>query len=281
MLTYSNSLKRPLLLLVAAASCVVQSGCCCGRRRELRQAKLRTMQMYQQCQQYGGQLSQAQASAAQLAAEKQRYEQLANQLQSNLDTANERIANLSNERGQMQDQYKSILTGLTPSNNPLNSSANRKFEELARKYPEFEFDPTTGVSRFNGDLLFASGSDEIQARGSKVLQEFVRIMNEQDARQFHVLVVGHTDDMEVVKPTTRANHPTNWDLSAHRATSVVKSMAKMGLAEPRMGVAGYSKYQAATPNKDDSSRQQNRRVEIFVLAPDATIAGVEPGRRTS
>jgi len=280
MLTLSNHFKSPLLLLVAAASCAVTSGCCCGRR-ELRQAKLRTMQMYQQCQQYGGQLSHAQASAGQLAAEKQKYEQLANQLQSNLDTANERIANLSSERGQIQDQYKSMLTGLHPSNNPLNSAANRKFEELARKYPEFEFDPTTGVSRFNGDLLFASGSDEIQTKGSKVLQEFVRIMNEEDSRQFHVLIVGHTDDTEVVKPTTRANHPTNWDLSAHRATSVVKSMAKMGLSEPRMGVAGYSKYQHATPNKDENARQQNRRVEIFVLAPDATIAGVEPGRRTS
>jgi chemotaxis protein MotB len=273
MLTFSPTLQRLVLLLLAAGSCMLPSGCC-GRRRELRQAKLRTMQMYQQCQQLGGQVGQ-------LAAEKQRYEQLANQLQSDLGTANERIANLSNERSQMQDQYKNMLTGLTPSNNPLNSSANRKFEELARKYPEFEFDPTTGVSRFNGDLLFPSGSDEIQPKGVKVLQEFVKIMNDAESKQFHVLVVGHTDDMEVVKPTTRANHPTNWDLSAHRATSVVKTMAKMGLSEPRMGVAGYSKYQQATPNKDEASRQANRRVEIFVLAPDATIAGVEPGRRTS
>jgi chemotaxis protein MotB len=272
MLTFPNHTKR-IVLLLAAVSCLFESGCCCwGRRRELRQAKLRSMQLYQQC-------AEAQTSAGQLAAEKQRYEQLANQLQSNLNTANERIANLSNERGQLQDQYKNMLTGLNPSNNPLNSAANKKFEELARKYPEFEFDPTTGVSRFNGDLLFASGSDEIQAKGSKVLQEFVRIMNEADSKQFHVLVVGHTDDMEVVKPTTRANHPTNWDLSAHRATSVVKTMAKMGMGEPRMGVAGYSKYQQAAPNKDDATRQQNRRVEIFVLAPDAVIAGVEPGRR--
>ena len=234
MLSMSANIKRPALLVVVALLCAAQTGCCCwGRRRELRQAKLRSMQLQQQCQQLGGQVGQ-------LAADKQRSEQLANQLQSDLSTANERIANLSNERGQLQDQYKNMLTGLHPSNNPLNSSANKKFEELARKYPEFEFDPTTGVSRFNGDLLFASGSDEIQNKGSKVLQEFVRIMNESDSRQFHVLVVGHTDDMEVVKPTTRANHPTNWDLSAHRATSVVKAMAKMGLEEPRMGADGDS-----------------------------------------
>jgi chemotaxis protein MotB len=275
MLTFSTRLKRPLLLALAAAACTATSGCCCGRRREIRQAKLRSMQLYQQCQQLGGQLQ----SANQLAADKQKYEQLANQLQSNLDTANQRIANLTNERGSIQDQYKNMLTGLRPSDNPLNSAANRKFEELARKYPEFEFDPTTGVSRFNGDLLFASGSDEIQQKGLKVLQEFSRIMNEGDAKQFHVLVVGHTDDTEIVKPTTRANHPTNWDLSAHRATSVVKAMAKMGLSEPRMGVAGYSKYQQATPNKDEVARQQNRRVEIFVLSPEARIAGFEPGQR--
>ncbi len=55
-----------------------------------------------------------------------------------------------------------MLAGLK---NPLGGNANRRFEELAKKYPEFEFDPVTGVSRFNGDLLFASGSDAIAPRG--------------------------------------------------------------------------------------------------------------------
>ena len=43
-----------------------------------------------------------------------------------------------------------------------------------------------------------------------------------------------------------------------------------------MGAAGYSMYQPVVPNKDAPSRQKNRRVEIFVLAPDAAVAGWDP-----
>jgi chemotaxis protein MotB len=42
-----------------------------------------------------------------------------------------------------------------------------------------------------------------------------------------------------------------------------------------MGVAGYNKYQPLVPNTNDSSRQQNRRVELFVLAPETAIAAAE------
>ena len=190
--------------------------------------------------------------------------------QQNLDIANQRLANLNSERSQLQDKYSSMLAGLK---NPLGGNANRRFEELAKKYPEFEFDPVTGVSRFNGDLLFASGSDAIRSEGSELLREFASIMNDPDARQFHILVVGHTDDHEVVKPGTKVKHETNWELSAHRATAVVRQLGKIGLDEPRMGVAGYSKFQPVSANIDDSARQQNRRVEIYILAPDAAVAG--------
>jgi chemotaxis protein MotB len=230
------------------------------------------MEIYRYSQGLNQQLAQSQQHAAQLAMENQ-------QLAANLDSANQRLANLDNERSLLHDQYKNMLTGLKPGENPLNSEASRRLAELASKYPEFEFDPMTGVCRFNGDLLFASGSDEVRQKGQQVLDEFSRIMNAPDTQQFQILVVGHTDDMPIAKPGTRENHPTNWDLSVHRATSVVKALAKSGMAEPRLGAAGYSMFHEATPNTSDSSRQQNRRVEIFVLAPDATIASVEPGVR--
>jgi chemotaxis protein MotB len=249
------------------------SGCGAGPRWQLRQAQIRTMQMYQQRQGAFATLQQSQQQLGQLAAEKAQSDQMLAQMQQSLEAANQRIANLSNERTQLHQQYKNLLTGLHPSENPLPGSANKRFEELARKYPEFEFDPVTGVSRFNGDLLFASGSDVIRPEGQRLLEEFSAIMNESDARQFDVLVVGHTDDQPISKLGTKSKHPTNWDLSVHRATSVVKQLSQLGIAEPRLGAAGYSMFQQAAPNLDDSSRQLNRRVEIFVLAPDATIAG--------
>lgn len=240
---------------------------------QLRQAQLRTYQVYRHGQQLAGELGQSRQMAGQLAMEKQQAEQRAAQLQQELKVANERLNNLAQERTRLHNDYKHLLTTLPAPGNPLAGSIARQFEELCRRYPEFEFDPATGVARFNGELLFAEGSNEIRPDGFRVLQEFARIMNDSNASQFNILVVGHTDDKPVVKPGTRAKHETNWELSAHRATAVVRQLGKYGVAEPRMGIAGYNMYQPAVPNSTESARQKNRRVEIFVLAPDMTVAG--------
>ena len=247
-------------------------GCNAVPLYQYRQSQLQTLQMYRQSQAMAGQLASASQTAAQLAMEKQQFEQMAAQSQHDLQIANERLANLGAERLELHARYSNLLTGLSSGNNPLSSGATKRFEELARKYPEFEFDPYTGVSKFTGDLLFATGSSEVRTDAHPVLQEFARIMNDPEAKQFNILVVGHTDDQPVKKAATRAKHANNWELSAHRATSVVDALSKQGLAEHRMGVAGYSQYQPIAANSDEHSRQRNRRVEIFILAQDAKIA---------
>jgi chemotaxis protein MotB len=234
--------------------------------------------MYQQGQVISGELAQTQNMAQQLAMGKQAAETRVAQLEKNLQVANERLTNLAQERSKLHDEYKHLLTSLPAPGNPLSASVAKLFEELCRKYPDFEFDPISGVARFNGELLFASGSNEIRPDGFRVLQEFASVINNGDVRQFNILVVGHTDDQPVVHPSTRAKHETNWELSAHRATAVVRQLGKYGVAEARMGVAGYSKNQPAAPNTSDSSRQLNRRVEIFVLPADTSIASKDPAK---
>ena len=252
---------RSVLLIVALP---VLSGCNMAPAWQMRQAQLRTYQIYRQ-----NQALQAQSAQSQ---------QLAAQMQQELSIANERLTNLNAERALLHDQYQSMLAGL-PAPGGLSESLKAQLSNLAQKHPQFEFDPIAGVVRFNGDLLFASGSDAIQPNGKKLLQELAKIMNSPEASPFHVLVVGHTDDRPVVQPATRAKHETNWELSAHRATRVVRAMAAEGVSEPRMGIAGYNQYQPAASNSDESGRQHNRRVEIFILAPETSLAGREVPRR--
>ena len=137
---------------------------------------------------------------------------------------------------------------------------------------DFEYDATAGICRFNNNLLYDLGSDRIRPEGEAILREFAAIMNQSEHRDLEILVVGHTDDVPIVRAATAARHPTNWELSAHRATTVIRSLAGMGITEARMGGAEYSMYRPTTSNVSDSSRQQNRRVEIFVLAPQATLS---------
>lgn len=253
---------RSLNLILLSCALTASSGCNTVPQWHMRQAQLQTLHMYRQGQAAQAQLSQAQQSSGQLADENQ-------QLQQQLAISNQRFDNLNAERAALHDRFQHLLTS---ARNPLPGSANDRFRDLAERYPDFEFDPETGVSKLNADLLFATGSDEIRPEASALLTEFVGIMNESDARQFNILVVGHTDDQPIVQTGTQQRHPTNWELSAHRATSVVKHLARQGMQEQRMGIAGYSMFQPVAPNVSDDTRQKNRRVEIYVLAPDAELA---------
>ena len=172
--------------------------------------------------------------------------------------------------------YIALLDRQRSQPSPLSPEATERFKRLQQKYPQFEFDPHTGVSKFNNDILFASGSSDLRDDGRKLLREFAAIMNDGDARRLNVLIVGHTDDKPISKENTRSHHPTNWNLSTDRADAVVLELAHDGLKEPRLGAAGYSMFQPVADNKDESSRRKNRRVEVFVLAPDAVVAGWDP-----
>lgn len=262
---------RKLIAVLALGSL---TGCnCFAPKWQMRQTQLRSYQFYQQSQALSGQLAQSESMASQLAMEKQQAETRAAQLDGELRIANDRLNNLAQERSKLNDEYKHLLTSLPAPGSNTNSTASKLFEDLCRRHPEFEFDPISGVARYNVDMQFASGSNDLRPDSLKVLQDFARIMNETNSRQFNVLVVGHTDDEAIVQPATRAKHETNWELSAHRATAVVRQLAKYGVSEPRMGVAGYNKFQPVVPNANDSAKQKNRRVEIFVLASDMAIAG--------
>lgn len=255
---------------LSAAICLTLSACHSPHKRQLAQSQMYTRQMYLQNQQLSAEHNGLQGTMGMLAAEKQRLEQQNQALKANLDLANQRLDNLASSNNQLADKYKNLLTS-SGGNNPLNNDQIQRFEELRRKYPEFEFDPQTGVSKFSTDLLFSSGSDEITPRSLQILREFSDIMNRGDSQHLKILVVGHTDDQPIAK--ARVRHATNWHLSTNRACSVVMALKKSGIAEPRMEAAGYGEHQPLTPNTSKEARAKNRRVEIFILAPDANIAG--------
>ncbi len=234
-----------------------------------RQAQYRAWQLSQQNQMLASERNQ-------LMSDRQQLEQRAAALESSLSAANSRLDNLNSERSQLQQKVVSLMNRAGNQKSPLSNDATRRLEDLKRRYPDFDFDPATGVSKFSNDILFPSGSAEIKPNALPLLNEFAAIMNQGDARALNILVVGHTDDQAISKQATANRHPTNWHLSTNRANSVVLMLSKAGLKEGRMGAAGYSKYQPVTANKDPGARQKNRRVEIFVLAPDASVAGWDP-----
>lgn len=275
-----SSSLRTLLLCAIGILGSAQVGCNAVPQSRLSQSQNRARQLYEQNQALASDRQNIHNSASSLSGQLQHLQQKNASLQSNMQTNKDLLANANRERDQLRNRYASLLESTRNAASPLSAESTRQFEDLARRYPNFEFDPQTGVSKFHDDVNFSSGSDQVQQKDKQLLKEFTQILKQGSARDLNILIVGHTDNRRIAKASTKAKHRSNMLLSAHRANSVLESLEKAGLKNDRMGIAGYGPYQPLVANKDSKSRKKNRRVEIFVLAPNAPIAGLDSGART-
>jgi len=137
--------------------------------------------------------------------------------------------------------------------------------ELADKSVELEYLQGRLTVRLLDKILFDSGSAHILPGGKEVLDKLVvSIANTQD----RIRVVGHTDDVRISQALQR-KYPSNWELSAARASSVVRYFQESHGIDPlRMEAVGLSRYRPVTANIDEAGRQRNRRVEVILTARD-------------
>jgi len=140
-------------------------------------------------------------------------------------------------------------------------------EDFAKQQPELvTFDESRGIVRFKSDLLFEKGSDTVTSGAIEAVKSLCSILNSEQGKKFDIIIAGHTDDIPILKPDTKAKHPTNWHLSAHRAISVLDIMGANKIEQKRMSVRGFAEYRPVAPNKPDKGgNPQNRRVEIYIV----------------
>ena len=153
----------------------------------------------------------------------------------------------------------------------LNRALASKVEELARYRSEFfgklrealagQRDVQVVGDRFvfQSEVLFPSGSAQLQPAGERQLAEVARRLVDIAARiprdiPWVLQVDGHTDD----KPIRSALFPSNWELSAARAIAVVRFLHSQGIPNDRLVAAGYAEFQPLSAV--DSAR--NRRIEL-------------------
>jgi chemotaxis protein MotB len=76
-----------------------------------------------------------------------------------------------------------------------------------------------------------------------------------------IRVEGHTDD----KPIRTAAFPSNWELSAARAASVVHQFMRQGVDPLRLEIVGFGEFHPRQSNDTSDGRNANRRVVVLVL----------------
>lgn len=114
------------------------------------------------------------------------------------------------------------------------------------------------------EILFDSGKTTIKPQGVEVLERVGTILL--NVKDKAINIEGHTDDVPIGAELSK-KYPTNWELSAVRATTVARYLQeKIGIEPGLLSAVGYGEYQPVAPNESEEERAKNRRIEI-VLVP--------------
>ena len=109
----------------------------------------------------------------------------------------------------------------------------------------------------NSNVLFSSGKAEPNLQARAIFDEIAQMLKGFDNP---IQVEGFTDDVPINTP----QFPSNWELSAARAASIVKLLMEGEVAPERLSAVGYGEYRPISDNATEAGRVQNRRVALMI-----------------
>jgi len=121
------------------------------------------------------------------------------------------------------------------------------------------------------EVLFASGSAELDARGQEVL---IKVAAQLVPLQDAIHVRGHTDDRKIGGALAQ-RFPTNWELAAARAARVVRLLETKGVSPKRLSAISLGPNDPVAPNNSAENRARNRRIEILLIPKSVKAPGPE------
>ncbi len=120
-------------------------------------------------------------------------------------------------------------------------------------------------------LLFFSGEAALQAKATPVLKKISEVLAKNNNT---IHVEGHTDNI----PIETIEFPSNWDLSAARAVSVVRELIYDGIDPARLAAVGYGDNHPIADNRLESGRFKNRRVTLVIISQSLARYGTEDNK---
>lgn len=223
--------------------------------------------------QLAGQLGKSQSDINTALAEAEIYKQQLAAIQGNGTGKDAMIANLSQQNGDLQKQMEEINRRYSEAmgkfgnlGTALSPALTSELNAFALANPDLvDFDASRGVVKFKSDVTFSPGSAEVTPKARDVIARFSEILNSSAASGYELMVAGHTDSTPVSNPATKAKHPDNWYLSAHRAIGVAGELFSHRVSSNRLSVAGFADQRPIASNTSESGKALNRRVEVLIL----------------
>jgi chemotaxis protein MotB len=220
-------------------------------------------------------LSEQQALGARVKAAEEALERARGELKSTSDE----LATTVKDKAGLRESVEQMKTALDELNK-RKAEADRRVAEYKALLGRFQALIDAGklnvkivdgrmVVALASDILFASGSSALSKEGRAAVEEVAGVLASIPDRRFQV--EGHTDNVPIKTP----QFPSNWELAAARALTVVKTMVDAGLPKDRVSAASYGDVKPAGDNATPEGKAQNRRIEIVVVPDLSTLPGFD------
>ena len=201
---------------------------------------------------------------------KSKYVELENQANATREQLEQENKRLSNQVAQLERDLDKERTTVEVQKKEI-SELDEQRQEIERNLKAQIANKEVRIQEIEGKLmvtfvdkiLFDSGSVKIKPEGQEVILRLAESF--QDNQDQMIVVQGHTDDVKI-GGALLDRFPTNWELSAARATAVVRFLQEKGEISPeRLSASGFSYYKPVASNETEEGRKQNRRIEIMLV----------------
>lgn len=170
------------------------------------------------------------------------------------------------QKGRRSDTEKiqSLENELQRLKNTRSILEDRLSSELADKQVSLRMAEKGLVITFIAEVLFNSGKAKLRKESFSILDKVAGILNE-EVPENKIGVEGHTDN----EPIKHSHWKSNWELSAHRALSVLYYLKAQDIDPAKLSAIAYGEHCPITSNATLEGKQLNRRVEIVILPKSA------------
>ncbi len=231
-------------------------------------------------------LAELEARQKRLAADKQSLEaQLAEEqekakdLGARIDRLHTEMATVTKDKSRLQSSVEEMTRALAELEKRRAEAEGRisEFKSLIARFRSLIDAGKLKVKIVEGrmvvvlatDILFGSGSASLSKEGKSAIGEVGQVLASIPKRSFQV--EGHTDNV----PIASAQYPSNWELAAARAITVLKSMVEASLPAERISAASFADTRPVAPNDSKDTKAQNRRIEIIIVPDLSQLPGFE------
>jgi chemotaxis protein MotB len=180
-----------------------------------------------------------------------------------LDSKEAEIASNKIELGELGDRLNRVLTSELYKLQKYKSEFFGQLSETLGQREDIQIKGDRFI--FQSEILFESGSSDIQAGGRVALSLIAKTLIDLSSQiptdlNWILQVDGHTDKIPIATP----RFPSNWELSHARALEVVKFFIQQGIPADKLSANGYGEHQPISLGSSPEDLKLNRRIELKI-----------------